>query len=358
VAWATLLREGVADPSRHIVLVSSAKIATILVSNQPLSDEDLSKLRSIAEQMQFKFIFFPGEPTQARELRRIAEAHTLADLDQLRYAADFDYSPAYDSSPYFFNAVRIQNLPRLVGQIGRSANLRALFFVFAFMFAALILVIFTILFPLHRWAKRRGAAQSGLAGGIAYFVAIGLGFMLVEMAMMQQLSIFLGHPIYSLVVVLTGLILSTGVGSLVSDRLPLRSGAVSRVPALAVVLALLLYSASVIPILHRFVAGALSERAILSLALVAPCGFLMGFCFPVGLRWLREMKHEENLPWMWALNGAAATLGSFVGILISMETSITACVLTGAALYLVAAGVLPRRSALVAAPVTDHDLLP
>jgi hypothetical protein len=125
-----------------------------------------------------------------------------------------------------------------------------------------------------------------------------------------------------------------------------------------VVLALLLYSASVIPILHRCVAGALSERAILSLALVAPCGFLMGFCFPVGLRWLREMKHEENLPWMWALNGAAATLGSFVGILISMETSITACVLTGAALYLVAAGVLPRRSALVAAPVTDHDLLP
>ncbi len=127
-------------------------------------------------------------------------------------------------------------------------------------------------------------------------MAIGRGFMLVEMAMMQQLSIFLGHPIYALVVVLAGLILSTGIGSLASDRVRLASSASGRWPALAVTLVLVLYAAAVIPVIHRFIADGLSQRVIVSLALVAPCGFLMGFCFPVGFRWMTVLKQQENLP--------------------------------------------------------------
>ena len=104
---------------------------------------------------------------------------------------------------------------------------------------------------------------------------------------------------------------------------------------------LILYSAAVMPVIHRFVAEALWQRARLSLTLVTPCGLLMGLCFPVGLRWTTVLKQEENLPWMWALNGAAATLGSFVAIIISMETSIVTCGRIGAACYLLAAIVLP-----------------
>jgi hypothetical protein len=144
------------------------------------------------------------------------------------------------------------------------------------------------------------------------------------------------------------LILSTGVGSLVSDRLRLTSSTVSRMPALAVTLILVLYSVAVVPVIHRFIADTLVQRALFSLALVAPCGFLMGFCFPVGLRWLTVLKQEENLPWMWALNGAAATLGSFVAIVISMETSIVTCALIGAACYLLGAIALPSSRAVPA----------
>jgi SAM-dependent methyltransferase len=351
VAWAMLLREGVADPSRNIVLISSDKVATILVSNQPFSAQDLRKLHGIVDQKQFTILFVPDEPTQIPELATIAAARTVADLERLRYTADFDYSPTFDSSPYFFNVVRLRNLPRLLRHFLRAPpNFQALFFLFALMMAALVMVIFAIVFPLIWWARRRAVPKAPLAGGITYFIAIGLGFILVEMAMMQQLSIFLGHPIYSLVVVLAGLILATGIGSLVSDRLSLSSSAGSRTPALIVAVALLLYSVAVMPMIHAFIADVLWQRALLSLALVVPCGFLMGFCFPVGLRWLTQMKQEANLPWMWALNGAAATLGSFVAILISMETTITTCVLTGAACYLVAAAVLPSPKAVDIAP--------
>lgn len=341
VAWAMLLKEGVADPSRNVALVASGPAATILVSNQPLSEDDLRKIRTIADQMQFKVLFLPGEETPIPELRTIASARSLGDLTHLSDAAGFDLSPVFDSSPYFFNALRLRNVPRFLMQGIPGYNMRALMFVFAFMLAAVMLVGLTIVLPLKRWAGRQAGVAPPAVGGIAYFVGIGIGFMLVEMAMMQQLSIFLGQPIYSLVVVLAGLILSTGIGSLVSDQFRLASNISSRAPALAVTLILFLYSAAVMPVIHRFIAETLWQRAALSLALVAPCGFLMGFCFPVGLRWMTALKQEENLPWMWALNGAAATLGSFVAIVISMESSIVICGLIGAACYLLAAIVLP-----------------
>jgi len=326
-------------------------VATILVSNLPFSREDLGKLGDISDQLKFKVLFSPNTPSQIPELTKVAAMHTLAELERLRYATDFDYSPPFDSSPYFFNAVRLRVLPHLFKHLMRNPpNFRALFFLFVLMVAAFILVILAIVFPLIWWARRRSVTKAPLTGGIAYFVAIGLGFILVEMAMIEQLSIFLGHPIYSLVVVLAGLILATGMGSLVSDRLSLGSSAQSRIPALIAAVALLFYSALVMRVIHGFVANELWQRVIISLAMVVPCGFLMGFCFPVGLRWLARIKQGENLPWMWALNGAAATFGSFVAVVISMETSIATCVLTGAACYLVAAAALPSPIAAAIEP--------
>lgn len=334
VAWAMLLDQGVENPERNIALLSADRISTIVVSNQPLSEEDLAKIRTFAHEMDFQVLFLPGEQTSVPELRNISALRDLGAMAHLREAGDFDLSPVFDSSPYFFNAVRLRNIPRLITRGG--SNLRALLFVFTFMFAAGVLVLVVIVLPLREWSKQQSATRAPV-GGIVYFVSIGIGFMLVEIAMMQQLSIFLGHPIYSLIAVLGGLILSSGIGSLVSDRLRLGSRVACGLPAAAVALTILLYATAVIPVIHRFTAGVLWQRVAVSLMLVMPCGFLMGFCFPVGLRWMSLVKQEQNLPWMWALNGAAATLGSFAAVVISMETSITICVLSAAACYLLAA---------------------
>ena len=114
--------------------------------------------------------------------------------------------------------------------------------------------------------------------------------MLAEMGMMQQLSIFLGQPIYSLAVVLAGLILFAGLGSLASDRVAISSNLASRAPALLSALVLVVYSLVVLPAIHGAVGGVLWQRIAVSLALVAPCGFIMGFCFPVGMRWATQAR--------------------------------------------------------------------
>ena len=344
VAKAMLLSEGVTHPERHMIAIASFKIVTLLVSNLPFPESDLRKLREIMDEMEFKPVYIPGESSDVPELRSVLAANNLSEMAALRGSGGLDYSPVYDSSPYFFNAVHLSSLPEMIRKGEVIGNLRAMMFLFGFMLAAIVLVITTLVLPALRWTRKQGLAKAPPAGGLAYFIAIGLGFMFVEIAMMQQLSIFLGHPIYSMVVVLAGLIFSTGLGSLASDKLPLRSTWYSRLPAIVASLLIVVYSFAVLPVVHTFTAGVLWQRVATSLALVTPCGFLLGFCFPVGMRWMTALRQERNLPWMWALNGAAGTLGSFVAIVLSMETSIRTCVLTGAACYFLAGCVMPAKT--------------
>ena len=352
VAQAMLLSEGVTKPGDHLALIRSGPIATLLASNQPFTDQDIGRLKAIASQMAFTPIIMPREETSVPELRNIAATHTLKEMAALRNASDLDYSPTYDTSPYFFNAVHLRKIPYFIRTRNQDSNLRAILFLLAFLLAAVVLVISTVVVPARLLVKRRSHGQAAPSGGIAYFIAIGLGFLLVEMAMMQQLSIFLGHPIYSMVVVLGGLILSAGLGSLASDRWPVKSTWHSRIPALAVSLLVVLYSLAVLPVIHAFIAGVLWQRVLVCLILVFSCGFLQGFCFPVGMRWMTALSQERNLPWMWALNGAAGTLGSFVAIIISMDTSIGTCALTGAACYLIAGLLMPAMQDLASVQPT------
>jgi SAM-dependent methyltransferase len=344
VARAMLIAEGVRNPDAQLALVRSGGVATLLASNQPFSQQDLQGLKSIIGEMSFTPVVIPGEPILEPELQRIAAADSLEDLAALREGSDVDYSPTFDSSPYFFNAVHLKNLATLVRSGGHGANLRAILFLFVFMVAALILVMTTIVLPATLLNFRTDGAMKPLYGAVAYFIAIGLGFILVEVGMMQQLSIFLGHPIYSMVVVLGGLILSAGAGSLASDKWQLKASWQIRVPALVTACSVVAYSLAVLPVIHAFTADLLWQRVLICLALVSPCGFLLGFCFPVGLRWLNALSQGRNLPWMWALNGAAGALASFLAILISMDSSIRICVLTSAGCYLLAGLAMPPKA--------------
>jgi spermidine synthase len=334
LAYATLLSEGVQDPESNLALIRQDELATLLTSNQPFSTQDLEKMRTTAQKLNYQILYLPREELGMQQLTPVLQARTLEGLVALGSGDYFDLSPPSDSSPYFFSFVRIPAIPGILRIPGVDWKvLLPLLHLTIFTLAALILVLLTIVWPARRWTRSQQGLARAPAGAILYFIGIGLGFMLAEMGMMQQLSIFLGQPIYSLAVVLAGLILAAGLGSLASDRIAISSALRSRVPALLSALVLVAYSLVVLPAIHGAVGGVLWQRIVVSLALVTPCGFIMGFCFPVGLRWATELGQEGNLPWMWALNGAASVLASFIAMCISTESSIRTCVLTGAACY-------------------------
>lgn len=334
LAYATLLSEGVRDPETHLAMIRQDELATLLTSNQAFRAEDLAKIRATAHQLHYQILYLPGEALGMEQLTPVLQARTLSGLAALRSRNYFDLSPPSDASPYFFSFVRLHAIRGILQIPGVYwGALLPLMYLSIFTLAALILVVMTILWPARRWTRSQHGSPRAPRGTVVYFIAIGLGFMLAEMGMMQQLSIFLGQPVYSLAVVLAGLILAAGLGSLASDRWPLTSALRSRGPALFSALALAAYALVVLPAIHAAVAGVLWQRIVVSLLLVLPCGFSMGFCFPVGLRWATKLGQEANLPWMWALNGAASVLASFIAMAISTETSIRTCVLTGAACY-------------------------
>jgi spermidine synthase len=359
IGWATLLREGVASPADRIALVNSGKVSTLLLSNQPFSAQDIERIRATAQDMQFSIFYLPGQTSAIPEIRQVADIHSLENLGRLRYLGVLDYSPVYDSAPFFFNFVRFNHLfesPDIVGSsVVVAGNVRALALLLCFMIAALVLLVVAVGIPLTRWAAFPSTADAKLACGALYFMSIGLGFMLVEMSMMQQLSLLLGQPIYSLMLVLAGLILFSGLGSFASERLRLTSNVIGRMPALVVSLALVCYATSALPIVHRFVADQFWLRALVCLALITPCGFLMGFCFPVGLRWMRELGRDDTLAWMWALNGGASVLASFVAIVLSMQFNVAVPAFVGAVCYLAGAIALPWSSAAAAQVREDND---
>jgi hypothetical protein len=198
-----------------------------------------------------------------------------------------------------------------------------------------ILVVATIVIPLR---STLSAAASALAiAGTGYFALIGIGFMMAEIALLQRMSVFLGHPVYALSVVLFSLILSTGIGSLASERFGLDSR-LRLIGWSALTGLYLLVLPSWLPeILLRLESAGLLLRAGLAVLVLAPAGFLMGFGFPTGMRLVSSVD-DRPTPWFWGINGAAGVLAASVAVLTSIEFGIDTTLRVGAICYLLLPG--------------------
>jgi hypothetical protein len=180
----------------------------------------------------------------------------------------------------------------------------------------------------------RGTAD-GASRPLSYFVAIGLGYILVEIAFIQRFVLFLGHPTYALTVVVFLMLLASGAGSLISRRWlshPLRV----RIPLAIVVLAILVYLVLLPRVLTGLVGLPFGLKLLLSGFLLAPLAFAMGMPFPSGLRALHGAG-AETIEWAWAMNAASSVLGSVLAMVIAIQFGLQVTLAAGALLYAAAA---------------------
>jgi hypothetical protein len=161
--------------------------------------------------------------------------------------------------------------------------------------------------------------------------------MTIEIALMQRLNLFLGHPVYGLAVVLFGLLVASSLGSLFVERI-VRSGPRSGPGWLVVLVAVVMAFGFVAPWLtHACAAGSTPERIGLAVAMLLPLGFCMGMPFALGMNAALARKPDLG-PWLWGINGATSVCGSVLAVAISISVSIGATYWTGLACYLVALG--------------------
>jgi hypothetical protein len=188
--------------------------------------------------------------------------------------------------------------------------------------------------PLRAAGAVPAAARAGLVPPLLYFGGIGLGVMLVEVALIQRYILFLGHPSYAISVVLFSLLLFGGLGSLLTAGIDAARLVRTTRLALAMVLALTALAALVVPDwLARAAGWDWAARLGIAAGLIAPQALFMGMIFPLGVRRLTESGREELLPWMWGVNGVCGVIALVLGMLLAMNLSYTMVLLAGAAAY-------------------------
>ena len=334
MATAAVLQRGAKTPADHIIMVSRERIATLLISNAGFGARDREMVDAVTQKFGFTVLAAPWQaPTDAR-MQRILASKDERDLAGATADDVFDFSPTTDARPFFFSMLRpraflrIYDLPRggvMWGNLRATVTLVVLFAV------AFVLVVGIVGWPLIK-AGRPDLPRGSLGWALWYFSAIGCGFMLVQIPFLQRFSVFLGHPTYSLAIILFTMILAAGIGSFLSDRINLDGRWARRIPVL---IALVIASSVFLlqPVVSATVQYGLAVRSSVVILFVAPVAILLGYCFPIGMRFVGRAS-DHTAAWMWGINGAAGVLAAIAAVAISMWVGTQANLLIAAVLYL------------------------
>lgn len=351
-ARAALARAGAADPAAQLILVRGWNTHTLLVRATPFPPAALAAVRRFAAGRAFDLAWLPGMArSEANRFNRLAEPSyhdgaraLLGDgADRFIAAYKFAIAPATDDRPHFFHFLRPGTLPelfRLRGAGGLALVDWGYPLLLAALLQALLLGGLLILLPLWLARRRQVAAPAGVRrwSVFAYFGAIGLAFMGLEMAFIQKLVLFLGHPLYAVAVALTGFLVAAGLGSMLVERLLARYGetAVRHGALVAIGLVGLAYLLLLPGLLGQLLGWPDPARVAVALALIAPLGLAMGLPLPLGLRRVAA-KAPELLPWAWGINGCASVVGAVLATLLALHAGFGAVVLVALWLYLLTA---------------------
>lgn len=358
IAVEALRRLGVSDPRRHIAIVRNMRpttasktdtpdgVGTILVSRRPFTDAELARLNQETARLAFEVPFSPA----------VSFDDTFARLTQPEGLEEFldDYPvnirATTDDSPFFFNMLRLRDIgrPSLLDFGNLSHNMKAVATLGILFVTVAILTGVCILLPL--WMTRGRVPLAGVGPLFTFFIAIGLGFMLIETSQMQRLIIALGHPTYGLSVVLFALLLSSGLGSYLTESVtPETAARAGRVRLTVLVIVLALFGA-VTPAVARWSEPMTTPiRIAAAIALLFPAGLLMGMAFPLAMK-LASSRARELTPWFWGLNGAASVLASVLSVCIALTWSISTAFWAGWLCYGVALISFVRAGRPAAAP--------
>jgi SAM-dependent methyltransferase len=332
IAASALQRRGVsaADLSHHVVAVNVGNIITVITRPDAFTAVQWQDARARLSAQGFKILLGPDvtfDRVTSTLMSGKADAAYLASLPE-------NIAPSTDDNPFFFYTARFGNLTSMPS-LGLTNNSAAVSMTLLLIVLALCACGYYIFTPFVRLARRM--PLSVLTPPVAYFCAIGMGFMLIEISQMQRLMVFLGHPVYGLAVVLFTILLFGGIGSATVGAHEPRSGAVvARVLAL---LATLVTAGLLTPLLTTWARSQPTDIRILwSVLLLAPPAFCMGMMFPLGLTIWR--RHAELLPFFWSANGITSMFASVLGMALSIEFGIARTYALGVCCYVLCAAML------------------
>jgi hypothetical protein len=338
LAAEALRRQGITRPEQHIAIVANEtnRTITLLVARAPFTLSRIQQLREWAKSNGFNLLHDPFERLDTL----YADYLHAPDPRAFEVSYIFNISPVTDDSPFYYNYFKWTNL--WINQARGSRGNRLLpvgnlILLTMFGFATIATILF-VGFPLLHY-KRSGLKTPYALPMLAYFSALGLGYIFVEIVLIQRFTLFIGYPTHAMTTTIFSMLSFSAIGSLVGQRI---CNSIKRLQVILLILAtlILLYIVGLPPLFQSLLKLLDIIRTLLSIVLIAPLAFLMGMPFPTGLRQL-GVRARDLVPWAWGMNGVFSVLGSVLVILLSMSTSFTTALAVSALFYSVAAVVSP-----------------
>ena len=346
-----LLAEGVVDPAQHIIVYRSAWNARILVAKRPFTLEDIEMLRAFADKRSFDVSAHPGRTANARVWNDLpamwfADRSTPTD-DALRDDIShllgpegaafrprqfFNLEPATDDRPFVHAALRlgeVATIARFLNAVPREEL--GLLINLAVLVQASVLALLVLALPLVRWRRRLpGGAAVGRA--VLYFATLGLGYLLLQMWLIDKAALLLGDRTAAFAIVLAGMLLFSGIGSLWANRIGTSPHDAVCLASFVVCLWAALAFVIVEPVVNDALGLPQPLKVLAVLIVVAPLALALGMPFPLGLGAF-EGERAAFLPWAWALNGAFSVIATPLANLMAQAEGLRAPLLVAALLY-------------------------
>jgi len=320
-----------ADFPYSVICLRSKHEIEILLKKGRFTEAEVSRIQRFARSAGFNVLYLPY-----RSFGTIFETFIRVE-DKAAFARECstDISPISDDKPYFFFFSRWPNLLRLTNykwNLYTAFPGNPLFLLFQLGISTMLsigLIVAPLLF-----LKRKLGRQDQTRRFLIYFACLGLGFIAIEIALMQKFTLFLGLPLYSITVTLFSILLFTGLGSLLSRNLFYAfDRRVWLVPLGLVALISLLIG--VYPFLmNNLIQSPLGARIALTVVLLAPIGLLLGVPFAYGIR-IVDRCNPALIPWAWAVNGCCTVIGAILTVILSMNLGFNITLLFALLLYLV-----------------------
>ncbi len=331
LTMAALERHGVKDPSRNMVVIRGtepfallgAPYATILARLEPYTRDELTTIRRLADERGDGVAMAPGGPYYGpwKEL-------AAANGNWQTFCNDYTLNvcPPTDDKPFFFNMRRLTQIGG--SQAGYQYGIDPYNLLLVTLAILIVLSILGLILPLRLSTTTERPPVTGLL----YFAAIGLGFLLLEIVLIQRFVLFLGFPTYALSVVLFALLVLTGVGSALTTRMAHTRRALMTV--LGVVVSLMVISAFILqPVLRGLIGLPFAVRVLVAILVLAPLGLVLGMPMPIGLTRFAAL-HPAGVAFAWGVNGIASVLASVLGVVIAINFGFRAATLVAASCYL------------------------
>jgi spermidine synthase len=347
IAIAALQKQGKPNPGQHLLAVRSLQTSLIAAGKSPLSTQDMAQVRQSAADRQFDLVWLPN--LQAGEANRFSVVpdavyhQTFADVlktpDLVTFYSNYTHAvaPPTDDHPYFFHFFKWQQIPQIWQSLGKTwqpfgggGYLVLIVLLGVVVLLSAILILGPLLLRKHQGGRRKDEGQDYVFF-LLYFACLGLGFLFVEIPLLQRFILYLGQPAYAFAVVVSVLLMASGVGS----------GYFSGRWSLRFVLPLIVGLAVIYPLLLPYLFDTtlwlpFGGRVGITTVILFPLGVLLGVPFPRGLQ-LVNQNSPQLVPWVWAVNGCASVISAVLAAMVALTWGFSA-VLWGAALAYSVAG--------------------